>query len=123
MLPAVYTTLPASIFVVSVNPRSKPIIHEHSTGPQISDILYTYHAATTLFNEYYCTEKALRQLLLASVKEMYVRSLCHWYAGYGQTSTQKLLDHLYATYANILPANLQANDAKLRAPYDANHPV
>ena len=54
---------------------------------------------------------------------MYVRSLCHRYAGYGQTSTQQLLAHLYATYANISPTDLQANEAKLRAPYDANHPV
>ena len=54
---------------------------------------------------------------------MYVRYLRHRYAGYVQTSTQKLLAHLYATYSNILPTDLQANDAKLRAPYDANHPV
>ena len=60
---------------------------------------------------------------MASVEEIYVRSLCHWYAGYGQNSTQKLLSHLYATYANIFPTDLQANDKKLRAPYDANHPV
>ena len=121
--PAVYATLSASIFVVPVNPGSKPVIPEHSTGQQISDICHAYHAATTLFNEYYRTDKALWQLLLASVGEMYVRSLRHWYSGYSQTSTQKLLAHLYATYTNISPADLQENDAKLRAPYYANHPV
>ena len=34
-----------------------------------------------------------------------------------------MLEHLYANYANISPADLQQNDAKLRAPYDANHPI
>ena len=65
--PAVYVTLSASIFDVPVNPGSEPIIPKHSTGPQIADIQYAYHAATTLFNGYNRTDKALRQLLLASV--------------------------------------------------------
>ena len=54
---------------------------------------------------------------------MYVRSLRHRYAGYGQTSTHQLLAHLYATYSNISPADLQDNDVKLRETYDANNPV
>ena len=68
-------------------------------------------------------ERALRQLLLASVKEIYVHYLRHRYAGYSQNSTQQLLVHLYSTYANVSPADLQANDAKLRTPYNANHPL
>ena len=68
VLPDVYATLSASIFVVPVNPGSEPVIPEHSTGPQISDICYVYHATTTLFNEYDCTDKALRKLLLAYSK-------------------------------------------------------
>ena len=88
VLPAVYANLSVSIFVVPVNPGSKIVIPEHSTGPQIADIRYVYHAATTLFNEYTHMEKALRQLLLTSVEEMYVHFLRHWYAGYGQTRTQ-----------------------------------
>ena len=121
--PAIYASLSASVFFVSVNPGSEPIIPKYSTGPQIADINYAYHAATTLFNKYDRTDKALRKLLLASVVEMYVCSLRHQYAGYGQTSTQQLLAHLYTTYANISPFDLQANDVKLRTPYDANHPV
>ena len=77
VLPDVYATLSAYIFVIPVNPGSKPVIDEHSMGPQISDIRYAYHAATTLFNEYDRTEKALGQPLLVFVEEMYVRSLCH----------------------------------------------
>ena len=53
---------------------------------------------------------------------MYVRSLRHRYAGYGQTSTHQLLAHMFATYAKVSVINLQANDAKLRAPYNVNNP-
>ena len=88
VLPTIYATLSASVFVVPVNPGSKLVIPKHSTGPQIADIRYVYHAATTLFNEYTHMEKALRQLLLTSVEEMYVHFLRHWYADYGQTRTQ-----------------------------------
>ena len=60
---------------------------------------------------------------MVSVEEMYVRSLHHGYTDYVENSTQQLLAHMFSTYANILPADLQGNNAKLRAPYDANHPV
>ena len=82
VLPAIYATLSASIFVVPVNSGSEPVIPEHSKGPQIDNTRYVYHTDTTLFNEYDRTEKALRQLLLVSVEEMYVRYLRHRYAGY-----------------------------------------
>ena len=36
---------------------------------------------------------------------------------------RKLLDHLYAMYAQILLAGLQHNNSKLRSPYDENHPI
>ena len=61
--------------------------------------------------------------MLAFFEEMYVRSLRHWYTGYSQTRTQQLLSHIYVTYANISPSDLQSNDTKLHPPYDANHPV
>ena len=32
-----------------------------------------------------------------------------------------MLNHLYSTYANIPPSDLQDNNARLRTPYDANH--
>ena len=38
VLPALYATLSASIFVVPINPGSKTIITEHSTVSQIANI-------------------------------------------------------------------------------------
>ena len=92
--PNVYATLYGTAFVVPVKSGAATVIPNGSTGPQIADFQYTFQAATALFNEYDRTNKALRQLLLSAVEEIYVRSLCHRYAGYGQTTTRQLLDHL-----------------------------
>ena len=54
---------------------------------------------------------------------MFIRSLKHKYAGYGLTTTRTILDHLYATYANIYSADLQENNAVFRTPYDINQPI
>ena len=37
--------------------------------------------------------------------------------------TRKVLDYLYATYANISPSDLQENKTRFRAPYGANQPI
>ena len=34
-----------------------------------------------------------------------------------------MLNHLYTNYSNISPSDLQYNNARLRTPYDANHPI
>ena len=51
---------------------------------------------------------------------MFIRPLCHCYVGYSTTTTRFILDHLYATYTKISLADLQDNDARLQAPYNAN---
>ena len=54
---------------------------------------------------------------------MFIRSPRHKYVGYGLTTTRTILDHSYATYANISSADLQENDAVFRTPYDINQPI
>ena len=62
-------------------------------------------------------------MLIASVDEIFIRSLRHRYMGYGTTTTRTILDHLYATYTNISFSDLQDKGTKLCAPYDANMPT
>ena len=120
--PAVYATLSTTTFVPPVNPGPKSIIPTGSTGVVISDLRYHYTKATRIFTEYKNTDKALRQLLLASTDKLYVQSLRHKYIGYGKTTNQALFDHIYSTYANIYASALQDNDKRLRDPYNRNHP-
>ena len=51
-----------------------------------------------------------------------MRELHTPYGGYASVSVQALLQHLFACYAKIGPAELEANDARLAAPWDPNEP-
>ena len=84
--PAVYATLSTTEFVPPVNPGPEPIIPTGSTSAAISNLRYHHTESTKIFTEYENTDKALCQLLLASTDELYVRSLCHKYIGYGKTT-------------------------------------
>ena len=120
---AVYSTLSSTAFVFPVKPGADPVIPAGSTAPQITDLLYSFTAAKNIFTEYDLTDKALRQQLLLSADKKFARSLQHKHLGYGNTTTREILDYLYSTYANISPSDLQDNNARLRTPYDANHPI
>ena len=85
--PTVYATLSTNGFDLQVNPVTKPIIPTGSTGAAISDLRYHHTESTKIFTKYENTDKALRQLLLASTDELYARSLRHKYIGYGKTTT------------------------------------
>ena len=120
--PTIYATLSTTTFVPPVNPIPEPSIPTSSTSAVISDLRYRHTKSTKIFTEYENTDKALRQLLLASTDKLCVRSLRHKYIGYGKTNYLALLDHLYATYANISASDLQDNNKRLRDPYDRNQP-
>ena len=95
--PAVYTTLSTTVFVLPVNPVPEPIVPTGSTSAAIANLRYHHTESTKIFTEYKNRDKALRQLLLASTDEIYVRSLQHKYIGYRKTTTRALLDHIYST--------------------------
>ena len=99
--PAVYATLSTIAFVPPVNPGPEPSIPTGATGAVIADLRYCHIESTKIFTEYENTDKALRQLLLGSADELYVRYLRDKYIDYGKTTTRALLYHIYSTYANI----------------------
>jgi hypothetical protein len=121
--PAVYATLSAVPFIPPVNPGSAPVIPNAATGPQIANIRAEFVEATALFTKYSTTDKALRQLLVGAVDEMFIRRLQTKYLGYLNVTTRQLLDHLYAQYARISSSDLQDNDVAFKKPYDPNLPI
>ena len=123
VLPAVYNTLSLIPFVPPVNPGPDPVIPAGSTGPQIADIRHQFTTATKLFKQYDATDKALKQLLLGAVDDMFVRSLRNRHIGYANVTTLQILTHLYTTYAQIKPSDLDANHDRMKAPYDCNLPI
>jgi hypothetical protein len=121
--PTVYNTLSAVPFIPPINPGPSPTIPPHSTGPQIADIRYDFTTATTIFKQYDLADKALKQLLLGAVDDMFVRSLQTKYIGYLTVTTLQILDHLYNQYARISAADLQNNDVSFKSAYDPNLPI
>ena len=83
--------------IVSKTDGSVPIISANSTGAQITKLHYAFDTAYALFNDYNRTNKALWQILLSTVDEIFIRFLRHKYVRYGLTPTRTILDHLYAT--------------------------
>ena len=75
--PAVYNTLSSTPFIVAVNPVSVPIIPSNSAGAQITELCYDFDTASALFKKYDRTDKALRQILLATVEKTFIPSLQH----------------------------------------------
>ena len=105
------------------NHGAAPVIPAGSAAPQITDLRYSFTTAEKLFTEYDSTDKYLRQQLLSPFDKKIVRSLQHKYIVYSNTTTPEILEHIYSTYANIYPSNLQGNDSSLRTTYDANHTI
>jgi len=121
--PAVYATISVVPFVAPVNPGAAPIIPPGSTAPQIASLRYEFAQDTILFQRFNNVDKILKKMLIASVDEIFIKSLRNKYVGYGNQTTKQLLMHLYNTYADINVGQLQANDAALKTPYDSNQPM
>ena len=121
--PAVYNTLPATVFVPPVNPGATAIITSSATAAVIVNKRRSFADATEMFKQYDSTNKALKQILLGAVDEMFVRSLQIKYVGYLNVSTRDILNHLYSDYARISAADLQNNDVSLKTAYDTNQPI
>jgi hypothetical protein len=114
--PAVYANLLAAPFVPPANPGPTPIIPECAQGPQIPNIRTEFVEATELFRHYTTTDKALKQLLVGAVDEMYIRRLQTKYLGYLNVSTQQILYHLYAQYVLDEHDNLNKENPRNKEP-------
>jgi hypothetical protein len=120
---AEYNTLSAVAFIAPVNPGATAVIPAGSTAAQIAVRQRTHRDNLALFREYLATDKALKQQVIGAVNPMYIRTLRHRVTGFANATTLQLLSHLYATYGRLSPADLQANDARLRTGYDPNQPI
>ena len=121
--PVVYATLSPVVFVPPVNPGITPIFPAGATGPQIANIRHVFKESHGMFSAYVLADKALKTLLLGAVDDMFVRSLQTKHIAYLNVTTRGILDHLYAQYARISPADIKENDVRFNTPYDSNLPI
>ena len=119
----VYATLSDNPFDPPQNPGPSPEIPDRVTGPQIAETRAEYEESVKMYKTYDATDKALKQLLLGAVEDMFVRALRYRHIGYANVTTLQLLTHLYTVYVNISATGLQENDEKMKTPYDPNLPI
>jgi hypothetical protein len=122
--PAVYNTLSAVTFQHPVNPPgTSPIIPANATTSVTSAITRCFTTEAAIFKEYHATDNALKQQVIGCVNSMYLRTLSNRVTGFANVTTRQILVHLYRTYGRLSPADLIANDAKMKSPYDTNQPI
>ena len=121
--PTVYTTLSTTRVVPPLNPGATLLILAGATGPKAASIQYAHDAATFAFNTFLNVDRALRQQLLGSVKDTFLRVLHMPHCRYSGSSTLDMLTHLYKTYTVISNANWLANDKRFRKPYSSTVPT
>ena len=111
--PPVYNTISVVAFIPPVNPGTTVVY------PNINPTHFQIHAANAahasqskLFQQYNATDRALKQILLGAVDDMFVNAICDPHVGYANVTTLQLLTHLYDTYAKITAGDLEENKEK-----------
>ena len=111
----IYDTLAGCEFTTSTNPGAIVDVPANSTLSQIDSLERRHKAALKAWDRYSSVDGAFKKQLLRSVHPMYCRGLRNRYTGYVQINTIDLLVHLYITYGEIGPDNLEEkNEGVLR---------
>jgi len=119
----VYDTLSAHPFVAPINPGATPVFPAGAQGPQIENIRRIFREDQIVFNTYQNVLKAISSLMIGAVDPIYFQALSHPLVGLATRTPLEKFAHLYQAYANITPADLQANDTHMKAGYDVNLPI
>ena len=121
--PAVYRTLSDREFRPPQNPGPTANIPQQGTQYQIQAAQKLHEEQTKLFNQYDACDRALKQLLIGAVDDMFINALCDPHVGYANITTLQLLTHLYDTYGRITDVDLRKNQEIMTEPFDVNLPV
>ena len=121
--PVEYGTLSVVAFVPPINPGKSPIIPIDATAYQISPLMRQHATNIQIFKEYNGTDKAFKQQVIRAVNKMYIWTLAHLITEFENVTTKQILTHLYANYGRLIPADLQANDTRMRTQYNSNKPI
>ena len=119
---AAYVNLTGQAFVYPVNPGPFPIVPANARLARIAEIENIHRESLRIYNECQKVGKALKKQLLEAVDDVYFRSLRSNLYGYANVTVLDLLTHLYTTYGNITPHELQENDKRMRQQYDVAQP-
>jgi hypothetical protein len=121
--PATYNAVTGTPFTLPADPGVHPVHPTGATGAQIAQITRQHNADTKTWTECLNTDTALKNQIIATFEEKYLRSLHNKYTGYANTTAMEMLEQLYQKYGKISAADLFANEEKLHLPYNPAEPI
>ena len=99
-----------------VNPGLRPTIAHGAIVPTITQAHFTYKVEKTQYDTYHATDTALKIQILQATPAMFTEELYDEAVGYTSVTTQKRLQHLWATYGLIEDDQFPANIVRKRNP-------
>ena len=120
---ATYFQLTGLAFTRPANPGTTPTIPARSTGEQVRRLERQHKEDLRAYHELNRTDAALKQQLLASFDNMYLKALKQPYVGYSNRTCIQILQHLYDNYGQISQMDLDDNATRMKNPYDVTTPI
>ena len=84
-----YCTVSTTAFVIPINPGVSPTIPRNAQEIEINELNRHHQRQIYVWREFVATDKALKQLLLTAVDEIFIRALRHRITGYANVTTKK----------------------------------
>ena len=104
-------------FIQPIHPGPPPQFAQGNTNVQMNNIKSTYTTALTNFKAYSDAQEAIQKKLI-EVGHKWVQALHHSRTGWTQVAPHQIMAHLYTTYGTLSQSELDALEAKLKAPWN-----
>ena len=121
--PAAYTTISLTAFVEPAYPGQHPAIPAGANAANTSAIIRRHTEVTRQWRKFKNVSTALKNQLLSTVEDIYVRALRDHHVGYMNQSICNLFTHLFENYGNITQLKYEDNNTKMRSLWDPNSPL
>jgi hypothetical protein len=121
--PAIFNTLSNTPFAIPPNPGVAAVIPAGATGPQIENLRRVFREEFSAFKKYMNVCNAISALIIEAIDPVYLATLRLPYVGIGTRTPLEILAHLYASYANITPSDLEQNGIAMQQPCDVDQPI
>ena len=104
-------------------PPDAPTFPQNSTGAQISEARRTFNDTVHGSKFYHTVDAVLKQQLLTSIDDTYVKVHKNRNTGYARVTTITLVKNLLNTYGQIKPDDLINNEERMKCKWDATTPI
>ena len=121
--PGTYTVLTGQVFEPPVNPGPTTNLPDGLTSHQINERVREHKQRLDIWKQYNIVEQALKQQLISAFDDIYLKSISNRHTGFASLTLLRMLQHLYDTYGDLTPTELEDNDARMKTAYDPTTPI